>query len=266
MKPLTDYAVYKENNQPWTVEEVKLIAKAMMDKSSFSYLNDTITKYVYSDHGWVYNWFTQDVENKTPITYTDFLKLTQHKPTQDKPMKNRQGKYLSLKVKDGEANVRNLIYQAYATGINDPRPYIQELISNEKKRLKQVLNSLDLASINYGFNIKLASLIAHGKQLQNEFYNNPDFELSLTRCINIYNLTDELHTFLEMQNTEDPYKWIADYLTPKLLDVPTPKVLFKSNKLTIKLQDGCLYYTDHKSNIEYKAEIKLDLKSNTYYI
>lgn len=64
----------------------------------------------------------------------------------------------------------------------------------------------------------------------------------------------------------DPYTWIKDYLTPAVLSIPKPKVLFNSNKFKLHIKDGCIYFLDKKPQIEYKAEIKLDVKSNKYYI
>lgn len=183
-----------------------------------------------------------------------------------------RGQYLSLKIKNGVANARSLIYQAESTGINDPRPYIQEIIAAEKKALKQKIVDLNLSAINYGYNIKLASLVECGKILQKAVYENPSIEMGLKDCIAMYKLLDELMildviiTRAEETRTayECPYKWIAKFLTAENLNVPKEKVLFKSNKLTITLKNGWLKLNNHREI--YKIDIKLDVKTGTYYI
>lgn len=183
-----------------------------------------------------------------------------------------RGKYLSLKIKNGVANARSLIYQAESTGINDPRPYIQEIIAAEKKALKQKIVDLNLYTVSYGYNIKLASLIECGKILQKAVYENPSVEMGLKDCIAMYKLLDEL-TILDVVITraeetrtayECPYKWIAKFLTAENLNVPKEKVLFDSNKLTITLKNGWLKLNNHREI--YKIDIKLDVKTGTYYI
>lgn len=184
-----------------------------------------------------------------------------------------KGKYLSLKIKNGVANARSLIYQAELTGIKDPRPYIQEIIATEKKALKQKIVDLNLYTVNYGYNIKLASLIECGKILQKAVYENPSIEMGLKDCIAMYKLLDEL-TILDVVITraketrtayECQYKWIAKFLTAENLNVPKEKVLFESNKLTITLKNGWLKLDNHKEGT-YKIDIKLDVKTGTYYI
>lgn len=275
---LTDYAVYKDNNEPWTIDELRLIATSMGDSSSI--VDTQSYKYVYqrpSDCE-VYPWSSQNIQNKTPIDYLDYLKLinkSRSKPTkQEKPIANRTGKYLSLKIKDGEANIRSLIFQAYTTKINDPRPFIKVLINQEMKRLKQTLNDISLYSIDYGYNVKLASLVSFGIILQQKLYADINYELSLWECVNIYLLLDELEQFHRAKEVHeemklqwiDPYTWIKDYLTHQVLSIPKPKVLFNSNKLKIYIKDGHIYLFEKKLNMESRAEIKLDVKSNTYSI
>ena len=280
---LTDY---KDNNEPWTLNELNLIATSMGDFSLINSVPNSIRKFVYQrpvDKN-VYPWLAQNVENKTPIKYSDYIKLANQQTSylteyekstkQDKPMANRTGKYLSLKIKDGEANTRSLIFQAYTTGINDPRPFIKELINSEKKLLKKTINDINLYSIEYGYNVKLASLVSFGKQLKQKLYDDTNYELSLRECINIYlsldeseqfHIAKEIHEEIKLQWI-DPYTWIKDYLTTAVLSVPKPKVLFDSNKLKIHIKDGYIYLFEKKLNMESRAEIKLDVKSNTYYI
>lgn len=138
---IADYAVYKEDKTPWTVDEVKLIVKSMGGTTKFTRLNNPTKRFVYYWDGNTYNWQQQNIKGKTKITFKEFLLLTKtiefniyKQLKQEKQMKT--GKYLSLKINNGEANVRELIYQAYNTEINDPRPYVQDLISKEKDFFK----------------------------------------------------------------------------------------------------------------------------------
>ena len=359
---LTDYAVYKDNNEFWTLTEIRIIAIAMGDFSLIVETPNSIRKFVYQRpvDKKVYPWLAQNIENKTQISYSDFIKLISQQNSylterelikwesinsykkftvncdmvrigntvpgillgqtykllaihrhredssnvcftikdsldnirrwtsstmwklkpyeksyekstkQEKPMANRTGKYLSLKIKDGKANTRSLIFQAYATRINDPRPFIKELINNEMKSLKQTLNDINLYSIEYGYNVKLASLVSFGILLQQKLYADINYELSLWECVNTYLLLDELEQFNEAKEVQihwsDPYTWIANYLTHSVLSIPKPKVLFNSNKFKIHIKDGYIYLFEKKLNMESRAEIKLDVKSNTYYI
>lgn len=291
---LTDYAVYKEDNKPWKLDEVNLIAKLMGDhNTSFISINNPTKRFVYSWDDDVHNWSEQNIEGKTEITFKEFLKLA--KPQEIDPFRSHleriqtnllellklkqekqmtKGKYLSLKINNGEANVRELIYQAYNTNIKDPRPYVQTLITNEKDRLKSIVLSLDLDTIQYGYNIKLATLVNETKNFQQHLRDNPSMELDNLTCTYIYTLLDEIAILSAMQahaednklEYKDPYIWIAKYLTDSVLNSPKPTTLFVSNKLHIYIKDGYVHYNEHKTGRTYKAAIKLDIKSNTYYI
>ena len=400
---ITDYAVYKDDKTDWTIDEVKLIAQSMGANITFNSLKHPDIKYVYmAQSGDVYNWYRQNIDDKTPISYTDYLKLItptvdnikigskvlivdkwtpdcyanssgamdhylntvvtiidKHGPAyfiegsdsvitwrfhlpsfkclvlpelpdtkpvtelsepstwalsnlaeqlylqqsrhtgksilidsmtkfkdllkQEKPMNfkalfgpkpSRRGKYLSLKIKNGKANVRSLIYQAYNTEIEDPRPYIQSLIADEIKRLKQTVAGLDLSTIQYGFDIKLATLINDTTDLQQKIYNDPDIELDYRDCTHIYTLLDELAILQTKQQAAtdlgsvyvDPYLWIKPYLTAEVLNIPKAKTLFVSNKIHIYIKDGYIMFSGAKAGCTYKAIIKLDVASNTYYI
>ena len=386
---ITDYAVYKDDKQPWTVDEVTIIARTMGDFSLIEVTTYKTNKFCYYREGESYPWNSQDISDKTPISYTDYLKLitptkdnikvgskvlivdkwvhgcypneegkmdkylntivtisdvsqskyygivcsieedsgtwTWHlpsfkclvlpeviKPTngiplcwhmsrqagksisidsmiklkdllkQEKPMTNlfeqllspRKGKYLSLKINNGQANVRSLIHQAHATGIDDPRPYIKSLISAEMKRLKQEIAGLDLDTIQYGFDVRLATLVNASKKLQQDIYNAPDTSITHSDCTHIYKLLDEVAILKAKQQAAtdlgmsyiDPYAWIAPYLTPANLNIPKAKTLFISNKFHIYIKDGYVGFEDFKTETRYKAEIKLDVASNTYYI
>ena len=186
----------------------------------------------------------------------------------------KTGKYLSLKINNGQANIRELVYQAYNTNIKDPRPYVQELISKEKDRLKSIVISLDLDTIQYGYNIKLATLVNETKSFQKHLKTDSSIELDNLTCTYIYTLLDEiailnvLQSYAEDNKLEykDPYEWVSKYLTDSVLNSPKTTTLFVSNKLHIYIKDGYVHYNEHKTGRTYKAVIKLDVKSNTYYI
>ena len=283
---LKGYAVYKEDGSPWTVDEVKLISKLMGGSVNFNKLNDPTKRFVYFWDDDVYNWYEQKIEGKITITLRDFYSLARRqefeklkelnlfKPIKLQEKQMKTGKYLSLKINNGEANVRELIYQAYYAEIKDPRPYVQDLISNEKDRLKSVVISLDLDTIQYGYNIKLATLVNETKKFQQQLEINSSMELDNLTCIYIYTILDEIAILNAMQSHaednkleyKDPYIWVAKYLTDSVLNSPKSTTLFISNKLHIYIKDGYVHYNEHKTGRTYRAIIKLDIKSNTYYI
>lgn len=176
-----------------------------------------------------------------------------------------KGKYLSLKIKNNKANVRELVFQAFYTNIQDPRPYITNLLLQEKVELLEKVKRTDLTLVNYGYNIKLARLLRSVKQLT---VVEEASELSLASCITIYTFFDELKEYTAQTTSVAtcPYNWIAGYLVSDILDVPATKTLFTSNKYTIYIKDGSIYLDDFKTNNLYSVDIKLDVNTNTYTI
>lgn len=216
------------------------------------------------------------VRNTTPYyasssspCLSEIIIISTHKNQNMKHLPIKQpkikGKYLSLKIKNKQANVKELIFQSFYTNIRDPRPYINDLILQEKVELLEKIKRTDLTLVNYGYNIKLARLLRSVKQLT---VVEEASELSLASCITIYTFFDELAEYTAQTTSVAtcPYSWIAEYLVSDILDVPATKTLFTSNKYTIYIKDGSIYLDDFRTNNLYSADIKLDVNTNTYTI
>ena len=178
---------------------------------------------------------------------------------------NSDGKYLSLIIKNGEANVKSLIHQAYYAQIKDPRPYIKQLISRELNRLTSDLNTLNLENIDYGFNIKLASQVAYFKGFKAQAAKtNEDMDIEV--AVNYYNFKKELATYTAAraltENNVCPFAWVKDHLTPANLNKPGKHTLYTSNKIVIWLKDGKLYFKN--SDAIYAIPVKLTVSTNSY--
>lgn len=178
---------------------------------------------------------------------------------------NSEGKYLSLIIKNGEANVKSLIHQAYYAQIKDPRPYIKQLISRELNRLTSDLNTLNLENIDYGFNIKLASQVAYFKNFKaKSAKTNEDMDIEV--AVNYYNFKKELASYTaaraSTENNVCPFAWVKNHLTSANLNKPGKHTLYSSNKITIWLKDGKLYFKN--SDAIYVIPVKLTVSTNTY--
>lgn len=120
----------------------------------------------------------------------------------------------------------------------------------------------------------MATLVNETKVAQQLLRTDSSIKLDDKSCIYIYQLLDEITILNTLQSHaednkieyKDQYEWIAKYLTESVLNSPKSTTLFVSNKLAIYIRDGYVYYHEHKTDRTYKIAVKLDIKSNRYYI
>lgn len=180
-----------------------------------------------------------------------------------------KGKYLSLSIKNGQSNVKSLIHQAEYTGIKDPRPYIKDLIQRELNRLTTDVSTMNLESIDYGFNIKLASQVSYFKELKTALAKNKITCMDTEDAVNFYNFKKELVSYEKARianNNVCPYLWISTHLKSDILDKPGVHPLFESNNINIIVKDGKLSFESTKEGKKYSVNIKLNVAIGLYSI
>ena len=180
-----------------------------------------------------------------------------------------KGKYLSLSIKNGQSNVKSLIHQAMYTGIKDPRPYIKDLIQRELNRLTTDVSTMNLESIDYGFNIKLASQISYFKGLKAVLAKNDIITMDIQDAVNFYNFKKELVSYEKARianNNVCPYIWVSNHLKSDVLDKPGIHPLFTSNNIIILAKDGKLSFESTKEGKKYSVNIKLNVATGLYSI
>ena len=183
--------------------------------------------------------------------------------------KASKGKYLSLSIKNGQSNVKSLIHQAEYTGIKDPRPYIKDLIQRELNRLTTDVSTMNLGSIDYGFNIKLASQVSYFKALKADLAKNKITRMDTQDAVNFYNFKKELVSYEKARianNNVCPYLWVSNHLKADVLDKPGVHPLFTSNNIIILVKDGKLSFESIKEGIKYSVNIKLSVATGLYSI
>lgn len=183
--------------------------------------------------------------------------------------KSSKGKYLSLSIKNGQSNVKSLIHQAMYTGIKDPRPYIKDLIQRELNRLTTDVSTMNLESIDYGFNIKLASQVSYFKGLKAALAKNDITGMDIQDAVNFYNFKKELVSYEKARisnNNVCPYLWVSNHLKADVLDKPGLHTLFVSNNIIIIAKDGKLSFESTKESKKYSVNIKLNVATGLYSI
>lgn len=183
--------------------------------------------------------------------------------------KSSKGKYLSLSIKNGQSNVKSLIHQAAYTGIKDPRPYIKDLIQRELNRLTTDVSTMNLESIDYGFNIKLASQVSYFKGLKAALAKNDITGMDIQDAVNFYNFKKELVSYEKARianNNVCPYLWVSNHLKADVLDKPGLHTLFVSNNIIILAKDGKLSFESTKESKKYSVNIKLNVATGLYSI
>ena len=173
-------------------------------------------------------------------------------------------KFLTLKVKDGVANAKSLIYQAYSTDIEDPRQFIKDIISAEIKRVETAILASSFDLVSYGFNIKLAAQVAYLTRTKADLTAG-NTELDLYDVITFYEFEKENASYSRSrERNEDicPFNWIKDHLTHDKINKPGKHRLFTSNKIRIFIKNGELHY--HTNDAEFNVDIKFNPESNQF--
>lgn len=178
--------------------------------------------------------------------------------------KPQREKFLTLKVKDGIANAKSLIYQAHSTDIEDPRQFIKDIISAEVKRVEVAILATSFDLVNYSFNIKLAAQVAYFTKLKAELTTG-SYKLDLENIINFYEFQKELLTYENAKarnNDICPFNWIKDHLTHDKINKPGKHRLFTSNKIRIYIENGEIHY--HTNYAKYMTDIKFNPELNQF--
>ena len=178
--------------------------------------------------------------------------------------KPQREKFLTLKVKDGIANAKSLIYQAHSTGIKDPRQFIKDIIYAEVKRVEAAILATSFDLVNYGFNIKLAAQVAYFTNLKAELTTD-SYKLDLEDTVNFYEFQKELLTYESAKarnNDICPFNWIKDHLTHDKINKPGKHKLFTSNKIRIFIKNGEIHY--QTNDAEFMTDIKFNPESNQF--
>lgn len=173
-------------------------------------------------------------------------------------------KFLTLKVKDGVANAKSLIYQTHSTGIKDPRQFIKDIISTEIKRVETAILTSSFDLVSYGFNIKLAAQVAYLTRTKADLTAG-NTELDLYDVITFYEFEKENASYSRSrERNEDicPFNWIKDHLTHDKINKPGKHRLFTSNKIRVFIKSGKIYY--HTNDAEFNVDIKFNPESNQF--
>lgn len=173
-------------------------------------------------------------------------------------------KFLTLKVKDGVANAKSLIYQTHSTGIKDPRQFIKDIIYTEIKRVETAILAISFDLVSYGFNIKLAAQVAYLTGTKAELTAG-NTELDLDDVITFYEFEKENASYSRSrERNEDvcPFNWIKDHLTHDRINKPGKHRLFTSNKIRIFIKNGEIHY--HTNDAEFNVDIKFNPESDQF--
>ena len=173
-------------------------------------------------------------------------------------------KFLTLKVKDGVANAKSLIYQAYSTDIEDPRQFIKDIISAEIKRVETAILTSSFDLVSYGFNIKLAAQVTYLTRTKADLTAG-NTELDLYDVITFYEFEKENASYSRSrERNEDicPFNWIKDHLTHDKINKPGKHRLFTSNKIRVFIKNGELHY--HTNDAKFNVDIKFNPESNQF--
>ena len=173
-------------------------------------------------------------------------------------------KFLTLKVKDGVANAKSLIYQTHSTGIKDPRQFIKDIISTEIKRVETAILTSSFYLVSYGFNIKLAAQVAYLTRTKADLTAG-NTELDLYDVITFYEFEKENASYSRSrERNEDicPFNWIKDHLTHDKINKPGKHRLFTSNKIRVFIKNGEIHY--HTNDAEFNVDIKFNPESNQF--
>lgn len=183
---------------------------------------------------------------------------------QFKLLRKPREKFLTLKVKDGAANAKSLIYQTHSTDIEDPRQFIKDIISAEIKRVETAILTSSFDLVSYGFNIKLAAQVAYLTRTKADLTAG-NTELDLYDVITFYEFEKENASYSRSrERNEDicPFNWIKDHLTHDKINKPGKHRLFTSNKIRVFIKSGKIYY--NTNDAEFNVDIKFNPESNQF--
>lgn len=179
--------------------------------------------------------------------------------------KPAKAKFLTLNVVNGQANVKEMIHQAYFADIIDPRPFIQDMLKRELTRLHTYLETIAPLKSNLGFNLKLRGMF----ETLLDIVKQPVKSMTTEDAVSVYEFQKEYDNYqaaVQANNGVCPYQWIDAHLTHDNLNTPKIVTLFASNKIQILIKNGLLIYREEspKANYRFELEIKFSVAENKF--
>ena len=174
-------------------------------------------------------------------------------------------KFLTLNVVNGQANIKEMIHQAYFADIKDPRPFIQDMLKKELIRLFKYLETIPNLRSNLGFNLKLRGMF----ETLLDITKNPANSMTIEDAVRVYEFQKEYDNYqnaVQANGGVCPYQWIEAHLTHDNLNSTKQVDLFMSNKIQIFIKNGFIIYQEEtlKANYSFKAEIKFSVIENKF--
>ena len=158
----------------------------------------------------------------------------------------------------GSLNIKGIIHQA-AKGIKDDRPFVVALIDEELERVKTVIKNSPRDSFNYeGYDIRVHCLRNLILETKIAIESDETFKISPIIAIRFYEFEKLIKKPLDCS-------WIKSYLTQENVQKPSVS-LFKSNKMSIKLENGIVSLVDFKTNRTYNTPVLYDKTKNEFYL
>ena len=158
----------------------------------------------------------------------------------------------------GNLNIKGIIHQA-AKGIKDDRPFVVALINEELERVKTEIKNNPRDTFNYeGYDIRVHCLRNLILNTKTAIESDETFKVSPIIAIRFYEFEKLIKKPLDCS-------WIKSYLTQENLQKPSVS-LFKSNKMSIKLENGIISLVDFKTNRTYNTPVLYDKTKNEFYL
>ena len=158
----------------------------------------------------------------------------------------------------GNLNIKGIIHQA-AKGIKDDRPFVIALIDEELERIKTVIKNIPKDTFNYeGYDIRVHCLRNLILETKTAIESDETFKISPIIAIRFYE-------FEKLSKKPLDCSWIKSYLTQENMQKPSVS-LFKSNKMTIKLEKGLVSMTNLKDKRTYGTPVLYDKTKNEFYL
>ena len=158
----------------------------------------------------------------------------------------------------GSLNIKGIIHQA-AKGIKDDRPFVVALINEELERVKTEIKNNPRDTFNYeGYDIRVHHLKNLILESKTAIETVEDFKITPLLAIRFYEFEKLIKKPLDCS-------WIKSYLTQENMQKPSVS-LFKSNKMSIKLENGIVSLVDFKTSRTYNTPVLYDKTKNEFYL
>ena len=158
----------------------------------------------------------------------------------------------------GSLNIKGIIHQA-AKGIKDDRPFVVALIDEELERVKTAIKNNPRDTFNYeGYDIRINHLKNLILESKTTIETVEDFKITPLLAIRFYEFEKLIKKPLDCS-------WIKSYLTQENMQKQSVS-LFKSNKMSIKLENGIISLVDFKTSRTYNAPVLYDKTKNEFYL